>query len=178
MEIRSVPSIPANRPAATAAAAVATGYPAPASTASEGERSPGGFISPVVRYDQIARVAVLYFRDTDTGETKEQIPTERAVEEYRRNAVRFANGSGDSADRSGAAPRSGAERSDATASGFTPTPSGPAPSGDSAGFAPAPANSTGYTASPTPSGFSGTGASVSSGPSGGGAPGSLVSVTV
>jgi len=173
MEIRSVPSIPANRPAASAAAAVATGYPASPAATSDGERSSGGFISPVVRYDQIARVAVLYFRDTDTGETKEQIPAERVVEEYRRNVVRMGGGSGNSAERTGATGGSGAERPDTSASGFTP-----APSGESAGFSPIPAGSSGYTAPSAPSGFSGAGASVSSGSTGGGAPGGLVSVTV
>ena len=44
----------------------------------------GLYISPVLRYDQSARVAVLFFRDFDTGETRDQIPAERVVEQYRR----------------------------------------------------------------------------------------------
>ncbi|HRQ83058.1 MAG TPA: hypothetical protein PKZ97_18255, partial [Azospirillaceae bacterium] len=47
-------------------------------------QSPGLYISPVLRYDQSARVAVLLFRDFDTGETRDQIPAERVVEQYRR----------------------------------------------------------------------------------------------
>ena len=45
----------------------------------------GLYISPVLRYDQSARVAVLLFRDFDTGETRDQIPAERVVEQYRRS---------------------------------------------------------------------------------------------
>lgn len=45
----------------------------------------GLYISPVLRYDQSARVAVLFFRDFDTGETRDQIPAERVVEQYRRS---------------------------------------------------------------------------------------------
>ncbi len=42
------------------------------------------YISPIVRYDQAARLAVLFYRDADTGETRDQIPTEQVVEEHRR----------------------------------------------------------------------------------------------
>ncbi|HYO24166.1 MAG TPA: hypothetical protein VEQ85_04380, partial [Lacipirellulaceae bacterium] len=37
------------------------------------------YTSPILRYDQKAEVAVLLFRDPDTGETREQIPRERVV---------------------------------------------------------------------------------------------------
>ncbi len=54
-----------------------------------GAQSSGApFISPVLRYDQTAQLAVLLFRDDETGETREQIPAERVVEEYRRNGGR------------------------------------------------------------------------------------------
>lgn len=48
-----------------------------------------GYISPFLRYDQGARMAVLLFRDVDTGATQDQIPSQRVVEEYRRNASRL-----------------------------------------------------------------------------------------
>ncbi len=48
----------------------------------------GAYISPVLRYDQNARVAVLYFRDFDTGETRDQIPAEQVVKKYRQSGGR------------------------------------------------------------------------------------------
>lgn len=55
-------------------------------TGSAAARLPVGiYISPVVHYDQAAKVAVILFRDGDTGETKDQIPAEKVVEQYRRN---------------------------------------------------------------------------------------------
>lgn len=176
MEIRSVSSIPANRPAAAAVASAtvspANAYAAARSPGSNDGQSNGGFISPVLRYDQMARVAVLYYRDTDTGETKDQIPAERVVEEYRRNAVRLASGAGESPDRAGTPTGSGAAEPGASGAFFTPTSDG------ASGVASAPATVPGYAAAPAPGGFSGAGASVSAGTSGGGAPGGLVSVTV
>lgn len=103
MEIRGVSSTTAVRPTAfqpteagIAASSAASTQPSPARTAGtpagpEAERTSGaGYISPYLRYDQGARVAVLYFRDFDTGETQDQIPSQRVVEEYRRAADRLA----------------------------------------------------------------------------------------
>ncbi|CAO3410761.1 hypothetical protein [Azospirillum largimobile] len=103
MEIRGVSSTTAVRPTAfqpteagIAASSAASTQPSPARTAGppagpEEERTSGaGYISPYLRYDQGARVAVLYFRDFDTGETQDQIPSQRVVEEYRRAADRLA----------------------------------------------------------------------------------------
>lgn len=56
-----------------------------ADAASVSAQPTGLYISPVLRYDQGARLAVLYFRDFDTGETRDQIPAERVVEQYRRS---------------------------------------------------------------------------------------------
>lgn len=97
MEIRGISSIPVNRTAAsTSGAAAATGQPEPTNGAVEAKSSgsgvsAAGYISPFLRYDQSARVAVLYFRDVDTGETQSQIPSAKAVEEYRRAAGRLAS---------------------------------------------------------------------------------------
>ncbi|MBP2316206.1 hypothetical protein [Azospirillum soli] len=179
MEIRSVSSIPANRPAAaavaSATAAPTNAYAARSPRPDDGQ-SNGGFISPVLRYDQIARVAVLYYRDTDTGETKDQIPAERVVEEYRRNAVRLGSGAGESSDRAGTTTGSGAAEPGAMESSYTPTYTPTSDGGSGVGSAPS--TVPGYAASPAPGGFSGGGASVSAGTSSGGAPGGLVSVTV
>lgn len=104
MEIRGVSSPTAVRPTAFqpteaggVAASSADSTPASpaqtdgAATGTETGKSSGpGYISPYLRYDQGARVAVLYFRDFDTGETQDQIPSQRVVEEYRRAADRLA----------------------------------------------------------------------------------------
>jgi hypothetical protein len=60
------------------------------STSPEGSTAPppGVFISPILKYDQQAKLAVLFFREADTGETRDQIPPKRIVEEYRRNGGR------------------------------------------------------------------------------------------
>lgn len=72
------------RNATAEAAPPATGANEQSSAAVTAEPT-GLYISPVLRYDQSARVAVLFFRDFDTGETRDQIPAERVVEQYRRS---------------------------------------------------------------------------------------------
>lgn len=72
------------RSASAEAARPATGASEQASE-SVSAKPEGLYISPVLRYDQGARVAVLFFRDFDTGETRDQIPAERVVEQYRRS---------------------------------------------------------------------------------------------
>ncbi|MGQ9365892.1 hypothetical protein [Azospirillum sp. A39] len=89
MDISALGSYPATRPTAPTPAAgsstVAPSTAAGAGTGGGGETGPPGiYISPVLRYDQTAALAVLLFRDSDTGETKDQIPPERVVEQYRR----------------------------------------------------------------------------------------------
>ncbi|CAO3439829.1 hypothetical protein [Azospirillum endophyticum] len=204
MEISGVSSTTANRPAAyqpTEAGAAPAPIPAErAGTAASGEAgkpSGAGFISPFLRYDQGARVAVLYFRDFDTGETQDQIPSQRVVEEYRRTASRLAQederksaarqaaSSGSADDSNGAGAASG--------SGYTPAGSGSGQPGVSAGGAAGGSFSSGIGSSGGGSsggGSNGTTVSNSavpttgalttgmSGGSYGGSPGGLVSVTV
>lgn len=43
----------------------------------------GGYFSPVMRFDQSAGLAVLHFRDFETGETTDQFPAKWVVEQYR-----------------------------------------------------------------------------------------------
>lgn len=45
------------------------------------------YLSPVFRYDQQARVAILAYRDGTTGDTTLQYPPEKVVEEYRRKSL-------------------------------------------------------------------------------------------
>lgn len=90
MEIKAVNSFAVTRPAAPTAQVP---EPQVAAGGGQGEQpkvQAGIYISPVVRYDQAAKLAVLFFRDADTGETRDQIPAERVVEEYRRAGGRAA----------------------------------------------------------------------------------------
>lgn len=101
MEIRSVSNAAVNRPTASSVpdAVANTNESLDSSTgdASGDKKSSsavvGGYISPYINYDQGARVAVLLFRDVETGATQDQIPSRRVVEEYRRTASRLGGSS-------------------------------------------------------------------------------------
>ncbi len=192
MEIRGVSSTTAIRPTAfqPAEAGSALASPPAESTGNSAEgatdkASGPGYISPFMRYDQGARVAVLYFRDFDTGETQDQIPSQRVVEEYRRTASRLAQEderksaaakTEASGSTDGAAVRTGAS----SGSGFTPTASDSGAAGTSIGVSFASASGGGGTAAgagaaaPTTGGFT----PAATGGRSGGSPGGLVSVTV
>ncbi|SMH35546.1 hypothetical protein [Azospirillum agricola] len=130
MDIRSVSGAAPNRPAASQtpetvvenADRVASD---PSSSAMTGAKTSGvgGYISPFLRYDQGARVAVLLFRDIDTGETQDQIPSQRVVEEYRRTAGRLSptTGSDGSMATNAGAGRDGAASAFGTGSTGTGT---------------------------------------------------------
>ncbi|MBP2297484.1 hypothetical protein [Azospirillum picis] len=160
-----------------AAAAVADGAPS-----ADGEARSGGpgYISPFLRYDQGARVAVLYFRDFDTGETQDQIPSQRVVEEYRRAASRLAQDGHAAAegDRTSGAPKGGSRTAGSPepgavgngASGSAVSGSATASSGNAAH--PGPAGSSGAPAS------SGAFAPPATGGRFSGSPGGLVSMQV
>lgn len=188
MEIRGVSSTTAIRPTAfqpTEAGSASASRPAESSgNSAEGgtdKASGPGYISPFMRYDQGARVAVLYFRDFDTGETQDQIPSQRVVEEYRRTASRLAQederksaaaNTETSASTDGSTGSTGAS----SGSGYTPTASGSGSSG--ASFASASGGGgtqAGFSAAaPTTGGFT----PAATGGRSGGSPGGLVSVTV
>ncbi|WP_169054746.1 hypothetical protein [Azospirillum sp. TSA2s] len=184
MEIRGVSSTTAIRPTAfqpTEAGSASAARPAEGtgSTAEGGtdKASGPGYISPFLRYDQGARVAVLYFRDFDTGETQDQIPSQRVVEEYRRTASRLAQED----ERKSAAGKTEARGSTDGSSGGTAVSSGSGYT-PAAGDSGAPGTSIGVSfASASGGGGTTAGASAAApttgGPSGG-SPGGLVSVTV
>ena len=44
---------------------------------------PASFVNPVIRFDSSAGLAVLQFRDGETGEPQFHVPSQRAVMEYR-----------------------------------------------------------------------------------------------
>lgn len=89
----------------------ATGENPGDSPASETKASGQSFVSPVIKYDTLAKTAVLYFEDPASGEVYQQIPSEKALKEYRarggRKAAEAATGSGERDPASSA--RSGAE---------------------------------------------------------------------
>lgn len=196
MEIRGVSSTTALRPTAFQPTEAGTASPSTQvqstgnATSGETEKASGaGFISPFMRYDQGARVAVLYFRDFDTGETQDQIPSQRVVEEYRRTANRLSqederkaaaakSGSDGSAGGAGTSPGSGYGAT-ASASGAASTTTGTSAStAIGVSFASAPGSSgtaAGSTAAaPATSGLT----PAATGGYSGGSPGGLVSVTV
>jgi len=66
------------------------------------------YVSPIIKFDSIAKMAVLYFRDGDSGEIYQQIPAEKVVKEYRLRGGRsieetpvVANARAEAAARSG-----------------------------------------------------------------------------
>lgn len=192
MDIRSVSGIQANRPTPASAiptpqSAADTAAPTSQTASSVADQSAsaaspsdpvvvaGGYISPVLRYDQGARLAVIYFRDRSSGETQNQIPAQQVVEEYRRTASRLGvptdapaegrdSGKGAAASGGTATPGS-AGRS--AASGYGATLSSGAPSTGSS-----PATGAG------PAGTAPAAVPRAAGPYGAGSPGAIVSVTV
>ena len=84
MEISRVSNVGVNRPSMSLSGAPMNGG-TPAAP-SEERRETGGYLSPVVRYDHRARLSVVVYRDYETGETRDQLPSKRVVEEYRRAA--------------------------------------------------------------------------------------------
>ncbi|PWC87004.1 hypothetical protein TSH100_11545 [Azospirillum sp. TSH100] len=193
MEIRGVSSTTAIRPTAfqpTEAGSASASRPADSSATGETEKASGaGYISPFLRYDQGARVAVLYFRDFDTGETQDQIPSQRVVDEYRRTASRLTQDDGRSAasktGSAGSADGSSGGTGTSSGSGYNTAAGGSGSAGTSAstsvGVSFASASGSGGTtavAGGTASATSGSTPAATGGGLTGGSPGGLVSVTV
>ncbi|WP_162801095.1 hypothetical protein [Azospirillum brasilense] len=192
MDIRSVSGIQANRPTpasavptpqsvadAAAPTSQTTSGVADQSTSAASPSDPvvvaGGYISPVLRYDQDARLAVIYFRDRSSGETQNQIPAQQVVEEYRRTASRLGVASDGAAEGQDTGKGS-------RASGGTATPGGAGRSVGS-GYGAA-ASSAAPTSGPPPATGAGPAGAASAavpraaGSYGAGSPGAIVSVTV
>lgn len=201
MEIRSVSNAAVNRPTASsvveAGANSATSLESTAGNASGDKKSAsavvGGYISPYINYDQGARVAVLLFRDVETGATQDQIPSRRVVEEYRRTASRLgasteqngkqgAKETGAESAAGGGTSATGSANSGSTSSGISAAALGVsfASFGDGGGTSSAAASFA--STSSTPSSGGGAVASTApvaiSGGGGGSYSGGLVSVTV
>ncbi|WP_376965940.1 hypothetical protein ABNQ39_31335 [Azospirillum sp. A26] len=196
MEIRGVSSSTAVRPTAFQPTEAGTASPSTpvqdtgSAPSGEAEKSSGaGFISPFMRYDQGARVAVLYFRDFDTGETQDQIPSQRVVEEYRRTANRLSqederkaaaakSNSGGSAGNTGSSSASGYGAAAGGSGQAGTTPGTAASPSIGVSFASAPGNSGTAAGSATAGPATGGVTPAATGGYSGGSPGGLVSVTV
>ncbi|GLR82771.1 hypothetical protein HUE56_05225 (plasmid) [Azospirillum oryzae] len=192
MEIRGVSSTTAIRPTAFQPTEAGSASASPAADSTGGTADGGtdkasgpGYISPFLRYDQGARVAVLYFRDFDTGETQDQIPSQRVVEEYRRTASRLAQederkSAAAKTETYGSADGSTGSTGASSGSGYTPATGDSGLAGTSIGVSFASASGGGGTAAgtsaaaPTTGGFT----PAATGGRSGGSPGGLVSVTV
>ncbi len=93
---RTEPESVGRGPGSAVAAAPAAGGPAGAEAAGEAATRAGvPYVSPILRYDTTARLAILAFRDQETGEVVDKIPPERVIEQYRRAGFRSAAGVAD-----------------------------------------------------------------------------------
>lgn len=92
MEIKALPNVSPMKSAAPVSEAQPTRETAGAPERESSSAVMPAFLSPVFRYDNAAQVAIMAFRDGNTGEVTQQFPPERIVAEYRR-----VGGQGDSA---------------------------------------------------------------------------------
>lgn len=86
MDIKALSSTPLSRvtpPQVASATAPVRSAGAAAIEPGDLAASPA-YISPILHYDNAARIAVLAFRDHQTGEVTNQFPPEKVVAEYRR----------------------------------------------------------------------------------------------
>ncbi len=81
MDIRTISGAAYSRPVASIAGGDAS---LPAEVAKSAD-SAAPFFSPVYRFDPVAKLSILSFRDANTGAVTQQIPNERIVEQYRRS---------------------------------------------------------------------------------------------
>ncbi|MEI6557035.1 MAG: hypothetical protein WCO00_01410 [Rhodospirillaceae bacterium] len=82
MDIRTISSAAYSRPAAPI---VGSEVALPAADSTKSADSAAPFLSPVYRFDPVAKLSILSFRDSSTGDVTQQIPSEKVVAQYRRN---------------------------------------------------------------------------------------------
>ena len=81
MDIRTISGAAYSRPVAPFVGSDAS---LPAEVAKSAD-SAAPFFSPVYRFDPVAKLSILSFRDATTGAIVQQIPNEKVVEQYRRS---------------------------------------------------------------------------------------------
>jgi len=80
MDVRTISGAAYSRPPA----AVAPADIAPALDGAKGASAIPAYLSPVYHFDPVAKLAILSYRDTTTGDVTTQIPSEKVVQQYRR----------------------------------------------------------------------------------------------
>ena len=80
MDIRTISGAAYSRPAAP----IAGGDVSLPAEATKPADSAAPFFSPVYRFDPVAKLSILSFRDANSGAVVQQIPNEKVVEQYRR----------------------------------------------------------------------------------------------
>ena len=80
MDINTVASAAHSRPPLPVVAGGASG----STDDSKSAMPVAPFLSPVYRFDPLARLSVLVFRDAATGDVTQQFPSKKVVEQYRR----------------------------------------------------------------------------------------------
>lgn len=73
-----------------ARSASASGPAEGAANRGEGVVAPPPFLSPVYKYDALAKLSIYAIRDVSSGEVKTQFPAQKVVEQYRRNRLQAA----------------------------------------------------------------------------------------
>lgn len=92
------------------------------------------FVSPFIRFDITARLAIVEIRNSETGEVQQQYPSPRAVREYQQN---LPEASSLRQDTSETQPRIIGSAEDRASSASTPNTTAPAPQAASAAPTPA-----------------------------------------
>lgn len=56
--------------------------------------TPPQYLSPVYKYDPIAKISIFQYRDVNTGAVKSEFPPQKVIDQYRRNALENLTASG------------------------------------------------------------------------------------
>ena len=80
MDIRTISGAAYSRPMAP----LVGGDPSLPAEPTKSADSAAPFFSPVYRFDPVAKLSILSFRDANSGAIVQQIPNEKVVEQYRR----------------------------------------------------------------------------------------------
>jgi hypothetical protein len=100
-----------------------------AATATGAKTNGAPYMSPVYKFDPVAQLDVLTFRNTSTGDVTVQYPAEKVVEQYRRNHGEPPSSSGSSSGTTTPATQGGTSSASATQTASTSTVSAGGKSG-------------------------------------------------
>lgn len=95
--------------------------------ASDGSQQNARYFSPFIQFDHELGLAIIQYRDAETGAVIRQVPSKQAVDEYRARSSGLSLSGSETSDRTpGGSPGSSASSED-SASGASNGPSGSAP---------------------------------------------------